>query len=94
MAKNDESTPTTNFLVQTVAAAVGPEQFLQYINPSELIRRFAASDGIDTAGLVKDEQATGEAEQAQNQRLMLEQQLTEGAYPQWSNKPNPTGGSA
>ena len=73
---NDKQRLTT--FLQTVAAAIGPEQFMQYINPSELIRRFAASDGIETAGLVKEEQQL-QAEQAQNQQLALEQTLTEGA---------------
>ena len=85
IGRGNDKARLTNFL-QTVAAAVGPEQFLQYINPSELIRRFAASDGIDTAGLVKDEQEL-QAEQAQNQRLMLEQQLTEGAIRNGATSP-------
>ena len=85
----------TNFL-QTVAASLGPEQFLQYINPTELIRRFAASDGIETAGLVKEEQQL-QAEQAQQQQLSLEQSLTEGAIRNGATGPSqqapaPTGG--
>ena len=73
---NDKQRLTT--FLQTIASSVGPEQFIQYINPSELIRRFAAADGIETAGLIKDEQQL-QAEQAQQQRLSLEQSLTEGA---------------
>ena len=73
---NDKQRLTT--FLQTIAASIGPEQFIQYIEPSELIRRFAAADGIETNGLVKDQQQL-QAEQAQQQRASLEQSLTEGA---------------
>lgn len=77
IGRGNDKQRLTNFL-QVVATAIGPEQFLQYINPSELIRRFAASDGIDIAGLVKSEQEL-QAEQAQAQQVALEQQLAQGA---------------
>ena len=54
---------------------------LSLINPSELIRRFAASDGIDIAGLVKSEEEL-QAQQSQQQRVALEQQLADNATPQ------------
>lgn len=89
---NDKQRLTT--FLQTVAASIGPEQFLQYINPSELIRRFAAADGIDTAGLVKDEQQL-QAEQAQQQQAMVAQQLAQGAIQSGATAPpQPTGGGA
>jgi len=81
---NDKQRLTT--FLQTVAASIGPEQFLQYINPSELIRRFAAADGIDTAGLVKDEQQL-QAEQAQQQQAMVAQQLAQGAIQSGATAP-------
>lgn len=77
IGRGNDKQRMTNFL-QVVATAIGPEQFLRYINPSELIRRFAASDGIDIAGLVKTEQEL-QAEQAQAQQVALEQQLAQGA---------------
>ena len=77
IGRGNDKQRLTNFL-QVVATALGPEQFLQYINPSELIRRFAASDGIDIAGLVKSEQEL-QAQQAQAQEVALEQQLAQGA---------------
>ena len=77
IGRGNDKARLTEFL-QTISAALGPEQFLSYINPSELIRRFAASDGIDIAGLVKSPEEL-EAEQAQAQQLQLEQQLAEGA---------------
>lgn len=89
---NDKQRLTT--FLQTVAASIGPEQFLQYINPSELIRRFAAADGIDTAGLVKNDQEL-QAEQAQQQQAMLAQQLAQGAIQSGATAtPQPSGGAA
>jgi len=77
IGRNNDKARLTNFL-QVVATTLGPEQFLSFINPSELIRRFAASDGIDIAGLVKDEREI-QAEQAQQQQVALEEQLAQGA---------------
>ena len=93
IGRGNDKQRLTNFL-QVVAASLGPEQFLQYINPSELIRRFAASDGIDIAGLVKQEQQL-QAEQAQQQQAMLAQQLTQGAIQNGvTAPPQPGGGTA
>ena len=85
IGRGNDKQRLTNF-IQTIAASIGPEQFLTYIQPTELIRRFAASDGIETAGLVKDEQQL-QAEQAQQQRLSLEQSLTEGAIRNGATSP-------
>jgi hypothetical protein len=88
---NDKQRLTT--FLQTVAAAIGPEQFLQYINPGELIRRFAAADGIDTAGLVKDDQQL-QAEQAQMQQANVAGQLAQGAIQSGATSaPQPSGGT-
>jgi hypothetical protein len=64
--------------LQTIAAALGPEAIVRYVNPTELITRFAASDGIDTKGLVKTEQQLAD-EQAIAQKVQLEQQLAQSA---------------
>lgn len=89
---NDKQRLTT--FLQTVATSIGPEQFLQYINPSELIRRFAAADGIDTAGLVKDEQQL-QAEQAQMQQANVAGQLAQGAIQSGATAPpQPAGGTS
>lgn len=88
---NDKQRLTT--FLQTVATAIGPEQFLQYINPTELIRRFAAADGIDTSGLVKSAQQL-QAEQAQMQQANVAQQLTQGAIQSGATSPpQPAGGA-
>ena len=78
----------TNFL-QVISAALGPEQTLSYVNASELIRRFAASDGIDTAGLIKTDDDL-QAEQAQQQELALEQQLANSAISDGATNPPAT----
>lgn len=87
IGRGNDKARLTEFL-QTISAALGPEQFLASINPQELIRRFAASDGIDIAGLVKSEEEL-QAEQAQGQQLQLEQQLAEGAISNGATTPQP-----
>ena len=85
IGRGNDKARLTEFL-QTIATALGPEQFLNFINPTELIRRFAASDGIDIAGLVKSEQEL-QAEQAQAQQVGLEQQLAQGAIQNGATAP-------
>lgn len=93
IGRGNDKQRLTNFL-QVVAASIGPEQFLQYINPTELIRRYAASDGIDIAGLVKSEEEL-QAQQAQAQQVALEAQLAEGAIRNGGvNTPQPPEGGA
>ena len=77
IGRGNDKARLTSFLT-TIATALGPEQFLQYIQPEELIRRFAAADGIDVDGLVKTAQQM-EAERAQAEQAMLAQQLAQGA---------------
>ena len=93
IGRGNDKARLTEFLT-TTATAIGPEAFLQYINPSELIRRFAAADGIDTAGLVRTEEEL-QAEQAQQQQAMLASQLTEGAIKNGTTQaPGPAGETA
>ena len=93
IGRGNDRARLTNFL-QTVAASIGPEQFLQYINPPELIRRFAAADGIDVAGLVKED-AQIQAEQAQQQQAMVASQLAQGAIQNGATAPpQPAGAEA
>jgi len=92
IGRGNDKQRLTGFL-QTVAASIGPEAFIQYINPAELIRRFAAADGIDTAGLVKDEQQM-QSEQAQQQKAMVGQQLAQGAIQNGATQAPQPGGAA
>ena len=77
IGRGNDKQRLTNFL-QVTSAALGPEQMLSLINPSELVRRFAASDGIDIAGLVKTEEEL-QAAQSQQQKVALEEQLANNA---------------
>jgi len=85
IGRGNDKQRLTEFL-STIATALGPDQFLSYINPTELIRRFAAADGIDTAGLVRSEEEL-QAEQAQAEQAMLAQSLTQGAISNGSTNP-------
>jgi len=93
IGRGNDKQRLTNFL-QVVAASIGPEQFLQFINPTELIRRYAASDGIDINGLVKSEQEL-QAANAQQQEVQLAQQLAQGAVSNGlTSPPQPAAGAA
>ena len=85
IGRGNDKARLTNF-IQTIGASLGPEALAQYVNPTELIRRFATSDGIDTDGLVRTE-ADIQNEQAQQQQLMLEQQLAQGAIANGATAP-------
>ena len=87
IGRGNDKQRLTNFL-QVTTAALGPEQMLSLINPSELIRRFAASDGIDIAGLVKTEEEL-QAEQSQQQKVALEEQLASNAANSGAFNPPP-----
>ena len=64
-----EAQALTTFM-QTVAGTLGPEAIPRYINPSEAIKRLAASQGIDVLNLVKTEQQLQqEMQQAQQQQV-------------------------
>jgi hypothetical protein len=97
IGRGNDKARLTNF-IQTIGASLGPEALTQYVNPTELIRRFAASDGIDTEGLVRSDVEL-QNEQAQQQQLLLEQQLAQGAIANGATTatpvaPQPQGGAA
>ena len=59
--------------MQTIGQTLGPESIMQYINPSELIKRLATADGIDVINLVKGaEELQQEQQQAQEQQKQME----------------------
>lgn len=67
---------TARFM-QILQQSIGPEGIATYVMPAELIRRLAASMGMDTLGLVKtDEQMA--AEQQQQQQMAMAQQAMQG----------------
>jgi hypothetical protein len=68
--------------ISVIAQTMGPEAITQYINPDELIKRLAASSGIDVLNLVKsvqELQAERQQEQAMQQQMMMQQQAPQMA---------------
>ena len=63
--------------VQTIAATLGPEALMKYVNPMEAIKRLAAAQGIDVLNLIKTEeqlaQAKAEGMQNKQNQTLLEQ---------------------
>ena len=64
--------------LQTIAQTMGPEAIGQYINPSEVIKRLAAAQGIDVLNLVKSDQQLQQEQQAA-QQAQMEQTVAEQA---------------
>jgi|TARA_R100000482_G_scaffold95314_1_gene40093 hypothetical protein len=62
-----------NMFMQTIAQTMGPEAISKYINPEEVIKRLAASQGIDVLNLVRGmEEVEQGNEQAMDQQKDLE----------------------
>ena len=61
LGRGQDNEALTRFIA-TVAQTLGPEALLQYIDPSEAIKRLAAAQGIDVLNLVRT------AEQLQQQK--------------------------
>ncbi len=60
--------------MQTIAQTIGPEAMMNFINPDEVIKRLAASSGIDVLNLVKSMQEIQNEQQQQMQQQMAMQQ--------------------
>ena len=58
----------------TIANTLGPEAMLTYVNPDEVLKRLAASQGIDILNLVKSQEEL-QQEQAQQQEAATKQSL-------------------
>ena len=65
----------------TLGQTMGPEGLQTYLKPSELIKRFAYSMGIDTVGLIKTEEELAQEQQAaqqqQQQAMMMQSKLAD-----------------
>jgi len=57
---------------------LGPQGIATYVQPSELIRRLAASMGMDTMGLVKRDEQLAAEQQQQQQMAMAQQAMAAG----------------
>ena len=64
--------------IKTIEQTLGPEALMQYINPSEAIKRLAAAQGIDVLNLVKTEQQL-QQEMQQQQAMATQQALVDQA---------------
>ena len=54
----------------TIAQTLGPEALMKYINPTEVIKRLAAAQGIEALNLIKSEQQLQqEMQQAQQDQI-------------------------
>jgi hypothetical protein len=61
--------------MQTIAQTIGPDAMMNFINPDEVIKRLAASSGIDTLNLVKSmQEIQGEQQQQMQQQMAMQQQ--------------------
>jgi hypothetical protein len=56
--------------MQTVAQGMGPEALAQFINPTEFLKRLAASSGIDVLNLIKDPATMEQETNTQKQDMM------------------------
>ena len=77
LGRGQDQQALTQF-IGTIAQTLGPEALMKYIDPSEAIKRLAASQGIDVLNLVKSPE-TMEAEMQQQQAMAAQQQLVKQA---------------
>ena len=72
---------------------MGPEAIAQYINPTEVVKRLAAAQGIDVLNLVKSmQEIQGEqqaAQQMQQQQMAVDQQTAMMKTPMMDPTKNP-----
>jgi len=64
--------------ISTIAQTLGPEALMKYIDPTEAIKRLAASQGIDYLGLIKREEQI-QQEMQQQQQMAQQQSLVDQA---------------
>jgi hypothetical protein len=73
LGRSSDREALTQFLM-TIAQTMGPEQMMTFINPDEVIKRLAASQGIDVLNLVRSmQEVQQERASAQQQAMQLEQ---------------------
>ena len=64
LGRGQDNEALTRF-IQTVAATLGPEALVKFIDPSEAIKRLAAAQGIDVLNLVRTAEQLEEMKQMQ-----------------------------
>ena len=74
----------------TISQTMGPEATQQFINPEEVIKRLAASQGIDILNLVRSmQEIQAERQQAQDQQMAIEQGKIAASDPMNDPSKNP-----
>ena len=80
--------------IGTIAQTLGPEALMQFINPTEAIKRLAAAQGIDVLNLVKTEQQMQQEKQAlieqQTQQSLVDQTGQLAGTPLMDPQKNPS----
>ena len=88
LGRGQDRESLTQFLT-ILGQTMGPEAMLQYINPEEVVKRLAASEGIDVLNLVKSMQdVQGEQQQAMQQQQQMELTKQAGQLAQVQEKEN------
>ena len=77
LGRGQDRESLANFM-GTIAQTLGPEALLKYINPSEVVKRLAAAQGIDALNLIKSEEQLNQ-EMQQQQQDQLGQSLVDQA---------------
>jgi hypothetical protein len=69
LGRGQDRESLANFM-GTIAQTLGPEALMKYINPTEVIKRLAAAQGIEALNLIKSEQQLQqEMQQAQQDQI-------------------------
>jgi len=77
LGRGQDRESLANFM-GTIAQTLGPEALMKYINPSEVVKRLAAAQGIDALNLIKTEEQLNQ-EMQQQQQDQLGQSLVDQA---------------
>ena len=77
LGRGQDRESLANFM-GTIAQTLGPEALMKYINPSEVVKRLAAAQGIDALNLIKSEEQLNQ-EMQQQQQDQLGQSLVDQA---------------
>ena len=92
LGRGHDAQALTQF-VTTIAQTLGAEALFKYINPSEAIKRLAASQGIDVRNLIKTDQQLQQdmqaAQQQQTQQALVEQAGQLASSPMMDPSKNP-----
>lgn len=88
LGRGQDREALTQFLT-ILNQTMGPEAMMQYINPEEVVKRLAASEGIDVLNLVKSmQEIQGEQQQAQQAQQQMELTKQAGSFAQTQEKEN------